>query len=521
MDNKLEVITIEPSTPKVVDVTIPSSNVIGTGYIAGPMGPKGKDGLPGPQGPQGLQGPQGEPGPKGDKGDPFKFSDFTQEQLDSLKVTTAGTSVPGPKGDPGERGPVGPQGPRGNDGLPGPKGEQGPKGADGIQGPKGNDGQPGPMGPQGLKGDPGPKGDKGDPFKFSDFTPQQLAQLKGPKGDTGPAGPQGIQGPPGPAGPAGSGGTGGADLSAYITKKDSDNLYLKKVDIRAYLTMIGDPKYALKTDLDKYALKGALASVSFDKTHNWLLENNVYIEGTSLDDMLLSVFKAINTCASFAKPYANIRYSIPFNVNAVEYDDTKLTVTGYDHYKVQVNDGEPVEILNGRVETPIDKNTQHFTIKYINMLNAVVEEKTVDREISDDDPSIIPETYEGDAATFTLKGRNVAIKIKATGSNLNIPGELANKLRDINVKTLSIDCTNSNKKTTGRVDYNFAPAKIVIQHYDQSKTLFNISFFGTSATPTVIKVNDELKDSVFTDHKTLVADEFNGIHFEDNSIDHL
>lgn len=152
MDNKLEVITIEPSTPKVVDVTIPSSNVIGTGYIAGPQGPEDKAG---PQGPQGLQGPQGERGPKGDKG---------------------------------------------------------------------------------------------DPFKFSDFTPQQLAQLKGPKGDTGPAGPQGIQGPPGPGG-----GTGGnADLSDYTTKKDADNLYLKKVDLRNYLTMLGDPKYALKTDLNSY-----------------------------------------------------------------------------------------------------------------------------------------------------------------------------------------------------------------------------------------------------------------------------
>ena len=163
MDNKLDIITIEPTTPKVVDVTIPSSNVIGAGYIAGPPG---KDGPQGPAGPKGEQGPRGE---KGDKGDPFKFSDFTQEQLDSLKVTTAGTSVPGPKGDPG------------------------------------------------------------------------------------PAGPPGIQGPPGPAGPAGSGGTGGSvDLSDYTTKKNADNLYLKKVDLRNYLTMIGDPKYALKTELNNY-----------------------------------------------------------------------------------------------------------------------------------------------------------------------------------------------------------------------------------------------------------------------------
>lgn len=46
-----------------------------------------------------LQGPKGEPGPKGEqgipgpKGEPFKFTDFTTEQLELLK---------GPKGDTGE-----------------------------------------------------------------------------------------------------------------------------------------------------------------------------------------------------------------------------------------------------------------------------------------------------------------------------------------------------------------------------------------------------------------------------------
>ena len=41
---------------------------------------------------QGIQGPQGEPGPKGE---PFRYEDFTPEQLEALK---------GPKGDKGEDG---------------------------------------------------------------------------------------------------------------------------------------------------------------------------------------------------------------------------------------------------------------------------------------------------------------------------------------------------------------------------------------------------------------------------------
>lgn len=65
-------------------------------------------------------------GPRGPKGDPFRYSDFTQEQLNALK---------GPKGDKGE------------------------------------------------DGERGEKGEKGEPFTYADFTPEQLEGLKGPKGD--------------------------------------------------------------------------------------------------------------------------------------------------------------------------------------------------------------------------------------------------------------------------------------------------------------------------------------------------
>lgn len=74
---------------------------------------------------------------RGPKGEPFKYSDFTPEQVNALK---------GPKGDTGEN------------------------------------------------GEPGPKG---EPFKYTDFTEEQLAALKGErgeKGETGDPGPKGEQG---------------------------------------------------------------------------------------------------------------------------------------------------------------------------------------------------------------------------------------------------------------------------------------------------------------------------------------
>lgn len=137
-----------------------------------------------------------------------------------VKDNTQIIKLQGPKGEPGEQGPPGP---------PGPPGEPGRNGIDGLNGE------------QGLQGIQGPPGKDGKPFTYDMFTQEQLENLKGPRGE---------QGPPGPPGTGAN-----VDLSAYTTKQDAENLYLKKVDIRNYLTMLGDPKYALKTELNDYLSK--------------------------------------------------------------------------------------------------------------------------------------------------------------------------------------------------------------------------------------------------------------------------
>ena len=155
-----------------------------------------------------------------------------------VKDNTQIIKLQGPKGEPGEQGPPGPPGPPGEPGRNGIDGLKGEQGLQGIQGPPGPPGAPGRDGVNGLKGEPGKDG---KPFTYDMFTSEQLEDLKGPRGE---------QGPPGPPGTGAN-----VDLSAYTTKQDADNLYLKKVDIRNYLAMLGDPKYALKTELNDYLSK--------------------------------------------------------------------------------------------------------------------------------------------------------------------------------------------------------------------------------------------------------------------------
>lgn len=98
---------------------------------------------------KGDPGPKGDTGPRGEKGEPFRFEDFTPEQLESLKV----------------------------------KGDTGPA------------------------GQPGVKGDKGDAFTYADFTQEQLEALRGPQGI------QGVPGETGPAGQPGQNGKDGVSIT--------------------------------------------------------------------------------------------------------------------------------------------------------------------------------------------------------------------------------------------------------------------------------------------------------------------
>ena len=259
-----------------------------------------------------LQGPKGDPGPKGEPGKdgkPFTYDMFTAAQLASLKGPKGDVGLPGPKGEPGTPGERGADGERG---LQGPKGEpfkfsdftqdqlNALKGPKGDPGPRGEPGRNGLNGEQGVQG---PPGKDGKPFTYDMFTAEQLAALKGPKGDPGPPG------------------TGGSvDLSAYPTKEYCDTTFATKTNLSDYVKtaalnnyyvskLFAENTYATKASLSDY-MKTAAASNTFVSR---IFADNNYAAKSTLNSYMTTA--AANN-AFVSRVFADNTYSKKTDLNS-------------------------------------------------------------------------------------------------------------------------------------------------------------------------------------------------------------
>lgn len=184
---------------------------------------------------------------------------------------------------------------------------------------------PGTRGVQGNKGD---KGDKGDSFRYEDFTPEQLEALKGPKGDKGEPftyadfTPEQLEALKGPKGDKGENGRDGASATA-------------------------------------------------DNAHQLLLQGNVWCESASVDDVLTALI------GNIGKPFprADIK---PLTFTQPTKGQTELSLQGEDHYKVSLEGGELVEVVNGSANITIPAyGKSDIVVDYFNMLGVKVSNITI------------------------------------------------------------------------------------------------------------------------------------------------
>ena len=241
------------------------------------QGPKGD---PGPKGEPGTPGERGADGERGPKGEPFKFSDFTQDQLNALK---------GPKGDPG---------------LQGEPGRNGLNGEQGIQGPPGKDGKP---------------------FTYDMFTAEQLAALKGPKGDPGPPGTVDLSAYTTKeyCDTTYATKTNLSDYvktaalnNYYVSKLFAENTYATKASLSDYMKtaaasntfvsrIFADNNYAAKSTLNSYMTTAAannafVSRVFADNTYSKKTDLNSYMTTAAIRDTFVSRVYADNNYAAKA-----------------------------------------------------------------------------------------------------------------------------------------------------------------------------------------------------------------------------
>ena len=207
-----------------------------------------------------------------------------------------------------------------------------------------------------IPGTQGLKGDKGDPFTYADFTAEQLEALKGPKGDKGEDG-----------------------LSAF--------------NIAQLNGFQGTYVEWLKS------LKGKDgASATADNAHQMLLQGNVWCESTNIDDVLTALI------GNMGKPFPRTDIK-PLTFTQPTEGQTELSLQGEDHYKVSLEGGELVEVVNGSANITIPAyGKSDIVVDYFNMLGVKVSNITITgiKELQFTDKNGITVFKEGNVLTIDL-----------------------------------------------------------------------------------------------------------------------
>ena len=202
----------------------------------------------------------------------------------------------------------------------------------------------------------GPKGDKGDPFTYADFTVEQLSTLKGPKGDDGKNG-----------------------LSAFNIAQLNG---FQGTDIEWLQSLKGKDG----------------ASATADNAHQLLLQGNVWCESARVDNVITTLI------GNIGKPFPRTDIK-PLTFTQPTKGQTELSLQGEDHYKVSLEGGELVEVVNGSANITIPAyGKDNIVVNYYNMLGAKVSNITITgiKDLQFTDKNGITVFKEGNVLTVDL-----------------------------------------------------------------------------------------------------------------------
>ena len=140
------------------------------------------------------------------------------------------------------------------------------------------------------------------------------------------------------------------------------------------------------------------ASATADNAHQLLLQGNVWCESASVDD----VFTAL--IGNMGKPFPRTDIK-PLTFTQPTKGQTDLSLQGEDHYKVSLEGGELVEVVNGSANITIPAyGKSDIVVDYFNMLGVKVSNITITgiKELQFTDKNGITVFKEGNVLTIDL-----------------------------------------------------------------------------------------------------------------------
>ena len=113
------------------------------------------------------------------------------------------------------------------------------------------------------------------------------------------------------------------------------------------------------------------ASATADNAHQLLLNGNVWCESASVDDVLTALI------GNMGKPFPRTDIK-PLTFTQPTKGQTNLSLQGEDHYKVSLEGGELVEVVNGSANITIPAyGKSDIVVDYFNMLGVKVSNITI------------------------------------------------------------------------------------------------------------------------------------------------
>lgn len=139
-------------------------------------------------------------------------------------------------------------------------------------------------------------------------------------------------------------------------------------------------------------------SATADNAHQLLLQGNVWCESAEIDDVLTALI------GNMGKPFPRTDVK-PLTFTQPTKGQTELSLQGEDHFKVSLDSGEPVAIMNGIATITIPAyGKDDIVVNYYNMLGAKVSNITITgiKDLQFTDKNGITVFKEGNVLTVDL-----------------------------------------------------------------------------------------------------------------------